>query len=58
MQLVAELAIVTWGFPGQEAISDGRWFRGGETICRGQRDERGVIGVRVEASSSQEREEL
>ena len=39
-------------------ISDGRCLRGGETIGRGQRDERGVVGVRVGASSSPEREEL
>ena len=39
-------------------LSDGRCLRGGETIGRGQRDERGVVGVRVGASSSPEREEL
>ena len=58
MQLVAELAIVTGGFNGQEATSDGRRPGRGESVARGQHDERGVVEVRVAPCSSEESEEL
>ena len=58
MQLVAELAIVTGGFNGQEATSDGRRPGRGESVARGQHDERGVVEVRVEPCSSKKNEEL
>ena len=58
MRLVREEVLILFGLVWVWWLSDGRRPGRGESVARGQHDERGVVEVRVAPCSSEESEEL